>query len=144
MLDPEAEALDTEGEASIEPVALAPLALAAPPAIQEALSSAADTIGPPPSESPRKPLQSHFRHPSAPSPSSTPGKPRALNHNTALLSSAPITSPFQLTSPRQFVTPPSPRTVRMPDQGYIPDPLPVQDEETGEPADEQDGPKTIP
>jgi hypothetical protein len=70
-------------------------------------------IGPAPSESPRKSHQIHFRHPSAPSPStsSTTTSP-VVNRDQA------ITSPFQLTSPRQamYMTPPSPMTV-YPNQG---------------------------
>ena len=70
-------------------------------------------IGPAPSESPRRSHQIHFRHPSAPSPStsSTATSP-VVNRDQA------ITSPFQLTSPRQamYMTPPSPMTV-YPTQG---------------------------
>jgi hypothetical protein len=65
-------------------------------------------IGPAPSESPRRSHQIHFRHPSAPSPStsSTTTSP-VVNRDQA------ITSPFELTSPRQamYMTPPSPMTV---------------------------------
>jgi hypothetical protein len=71
-------------------------------------------IGPAPSESPRRSHQIHFRHPSAPSPStsSTTTSP-VVNRDQA------ITSPFELTSPRQamYMTPPSPMTV-YPNQGH--------------------------
>jgi hypothetical protein len=69
-------------------------------------------IGPAPSESPRKSHQIHFRHPSAPSPSTSTSSSPVVNRDQA------ITSPFQLTSPRQamYMTPPSPMTV-YPNQG---------------------------
>jgi hypothetical protein len=64
-------------------------------------------IGPAPSESPRRSHQIHFRHPSAPSPSTSTSSSPVVNRDQA------ITSPFQLTSPRQamYMTPPSPMTV---------------------------------
>ena len=64
-------------------------------------------IGPAPSESPRRSHQIHFRHPSAPSPSTSNSSSPVVNREQA------ITSPFQLTSPRQamYMTPPSPMTV---------------------------------
>jgi len=76
-------------------------------------------IGPAPSESPRKSHQIHFRHPSAPSPSTSTSSSPVVNRDQA------ITSPFQLTSPRQamYMTPPSPMTVYPNDgqsQGQMP------------------------
>jgi hypothetical protein len=76
-------------------------------------------IGPAPSESPRKPHQIHFRHPSAPSPStSTTTSPATNKLSSPSMNQNPITSPFQLTSPRQaiYMTTPSPMTV-YPNQG---------------------------
>ena len=78
-----------------------------------------DPIGPAPSESPRKSHQIHFRHPSAPSPSTSTSSSPVVNRDQA------ITSPFQLTSPRQamYMTPPSPMTVYPNDgqgQGQMP------------------------
>jgi hypothetical protein len=76
-------------------------------------------IGPAPRESPRRSHQSHFRHPSAPSPStSTTTSPATNKVSSPSMNQDRITSPFQLTSPRQaiYMTPPSPMTV-YPNQG---------------------------
>lgn len=148
-MDPEALTTNDEPEPSTSSYEMEPIAPEAPPALVSntnqhqpseqtpthtpvayTAQTAADLIGPPPTESPRKPHQSHFRHPSAPSPTTTPARPSGYGAGTGLASPANITSPFQLTSSRPFITPPSPKTVKVPDQGYIPDAptVPEQDE----------------
>jgi len=80
-------------------------------------------IGPPPTESPRRSHQSHFRHPSAPSPSTK------ASSQLSVSTPGTINSPFDLTSPRAFMTPPSPRTVVVPEGLVVPDVPAIPEEE---------------